>query len=44
MLNHLLDTFFRAATWRAMHGVSPALAIGLAIAIGAALLWRSRRP
>lgn len=32
-INHIVDTIFHAATWRAMHGVTPLAA--LAIAAGA---------
>lgn len=42
MINHLLDTVFRAGVWRSMHGLSPLLALVIALGVAALLLYRAR--
>lgn len=41
--DHIARTIFHAATWRAMHGVSPLIAAGVAIALAIWFLSRRRR-
>lgn len=43
MLTHVMDTIFRAGVFRSMHFAPLWLAALIAIAIGAALLWRVGR-
>ncbi len=41
--SHILDIIGRAATWRAMHGVSPMVAALIAAAVFAVALYGRRR-